>query len=241
MKKIDNILRRRRSIVFLDFEGTQRTGEMIALGGVLTTLNRDGTIKKFKEPLKLFVKASSPVGTFVQKLTGITDELLEKQGVSFADAMMHLRKYVGLVWRKCLFCTFGNNDMRILNSSISHNIKSPLDLCHQIHVNYFDFESFIETYIKDDKGNAMSLVHLCELFNVELAGTPHDPSVDAINLANLYNAFLIKKDIVLEQYTKRLIENKKYPDPIKGLMKSIKDGNSVNLETLKEEVKKDIA
>ncbi len=154
--------------------------------------------------------------------------------------MQQLRKYAGMYWKKCLFCTFGNNDIRILNSSIAHNVKAPIDLCHQIHVNYFDFASFVDDYIKDEKGNSLSLVHLCELFGVELAQPIHDPAVDAVNLAHVYDAFLIKKDIVIERYTTVLINNRKMPEPIKGIVKSIADGNTVNLDSLKDEIRKDL-
>ena len=238
MKKMDKALRSHKAILFLDFEGTMRTQEMIAIGAVLCFLNSDGTIKRMKDPFKIYVRATTKVGSYVEQLTGITDAILKKEGHSFYDAMVALKKYCGLYWKKCLFCTFGNNDIRILNQTIAHNLGSPIEICHQIHVNYFDFGAFISEYIRDENGNTLSLVHLCELFKVELAGQAHDPSVDAVNLANLYNAFLINKEIVVEEYQKVLLKNKKFPEPIQSILERIVKGDSINQEELKKEIRR---
>lgn len=240
MKKLNKILHNRHYIMFLDFEGTQRTAEMIALGAILVSLNKDGTIKKEREPFKVYVKASSKVGPYVVKLTGITDELLAKEAVSFKEAMNRLKKYAGLAWKKCMFMTFGTNDMRILNSSISHNIGSPMDLCHQIHINYFDFAGFMDDYIRDDKGNSLSLLDYLELFKIPLQGEPHDPAVDAIHLEKVYDAFIKQANVVETEYVKQIFRQQKYPEPVKRLLSRISKGEQVNIETLKEEVRRDL-
>ena len=240
MKKINQLLKGRRNLVFLDFEGTQRTSEMIAIGAISCSLNKDGTIKKYKKPFKIYVRSLSKVGSFVVKLTGITDELLRKEAVSFSEAMTALRKYVGLLWKKSLFVTFGNNDMRILNQTISHNLKFPKEICEQIHHNYWDFATFFNNYVRDDNGNNLSLVHACEMFNIELVGKPHDPSNDAVHLAYLYNAFVSNVDLVTTRYEDVLFKNHKMPEPVLKMMEMIKEGKTVTPEDFKEAVKKDL-
>ena len=112
MKKLAKILKGHKYLCFMDFEGTQISHEMIALGAVLCTLDKKGNIKKEKESFKIYVKPKNKVGNFVTKLTGITDEQLAKEGVSFNKAMNDFKKYCGMAFKKTTFLTFGNHDAR---------------------------------------------------------------------------------------------------------------------------------
>ena len=82
MKKFERLLKGHKPLVFLDFEGTQFSHEMIALGAFNTTDSR-GFIKKTKKPLKIYVKAHNRVGKIVTELTGITDEMLKEKASHF--------------------------------------------------------------------------------------------------------------------------------------------------------------
>ena len=48
MKKFERLLKGHKSLVFLDFEGTQFSHEMIAIGAVHAVIDRHGYIKKSK-------------------------------------------------------------------------------------------------------------------------------------------------------------------------------------------------
>lgn len=239
MQKLVKILKGHKHLVFLDFEGTQFSHEMIAIGGVLVTTNpKTGRIVHRKNPFKIYVKAKNKIGNYVTELTGITEEKLAKSGVSFDAAMKALKKYCGLAFKKCTFITFGNHDLRILNQSIAYNIVYPKDICSQIQKNYFDYLAFISEFIRDDKGNPLSLVHYCQLFGLQEAGTAHDPEVDAINLANLYDAFIEKKDIVADEYMDYLKQHSKnLPDPIFNVVKKLANGENVTSEEFEKYIK----
>ncbi len=238
MKKLTHLLKGRKYICFLDFEGTQFSHEMIALGAVFTYLNKNGEIVKQKKPIKYFVKCKNQIGRFVKNLTGITEKDLEKFGVDFATAIKELKKYCGLYFKKTIFMTFGNHDIRILNQSVSYNLNAPKELCDVIKKNYVDFQSVISEFIKDNNGNPLSLSHYLEVFNVSFDGEAHDPMYDAVNLAKLYNAFLKDKNTVLDQYCKLLSRTKIGPDPINTAVKKLLNGEPVTpeqfLELLKE-------
>ena len=96
MKKFERLLKGHKSLVFLDFEGTQFSHEMIAIGAVHAVIDRHGYIKKSKKPFRIYVKAHNRVGKIVTDLTGITEDMLKQKGVTFFTAMSELRKYVGL-------------------------------------------------------------------------------------------------------------------------------------------------
>ena len=111
MKKFERLLKGHKSLVFLDFEGTQFSHEMIAIGAVHAVIDRHGYIKKSKKPFRIYVKAHNRVGKIVTDLTGITEDMLKQKGVTFFTAMSELRKYVGLSFKKSSFITFGNHDI----------------------------------------------------------------------------------------------------------------------------------
>ena len=61
MKILDRKLRKKRTLVFVDLEGTGYSHEMIEIGAYLTTLNEDGTIKKVHAPFKRYVLAHNRI------------------------------------------------------------------------------------------------------------------------------------------------------------------------------------
>ena len=241
MQKADKLLKGHKYICFLDFEGTQFSHEMIALGAVLASLDRKGNIKRLKPSLKLYVRPKNKVGSYVTNLTGITDEKVKKDGLSFYKAMGELRNYCGSAFKKCSFITFGNHDMRILNQSISYNLDVPKEEVTQIHKNYIDFAVLISEFIRDENGNPYSLLNYCKLFGVEEYGTAHQPDADAVNLANLYQAFISNSELVLEEYMKVLAMQHHLPIPIKAAVEALAKGQDFSAEEFKEVARKYIA
>ena len=234
MKRVLKYFKGHKHLVFLDFEGTQFSHEMIAYGAVMVTIDRDGYIVKKKPSIKRLVKAKNSVGRFVENLTGITRLELDRFGVSFSTAIKDLKKYCGMYYKKATFITFGNHDMRILNQSISYNLDSPKELCQVIKSNYVDFQSIISEFIKDEKNNVLSLSHYLELFGLEFDGTAHDPEYDAVNLARLYDVFMKKNDIVLEEFLKNMKRSTFNPSPIDRAIKKLLNGEPVTPEEFVE-------
>ena len=241
MKKFERLLKGHKSLVFLDFEGTQFSHEMIAIGATHVIIDRHGYIKKHKKPFKVYVKAHNRVGKIVTDLTGITDEMLRQKGVSFFTAMSELKKYCGMSFRKSSFITFGNHDMKILSSSISYSFDFPKEIVQCIQQNYIDFSAFISEFMRDDKGNPLSLIRYCEAFGVKESGPAHDPAVDAENLAWLYDATMRKSDILLDEYKKVLKSFNHFPQPVSNIVKKLANDEDVSYKEFEEEIKNYIA
>jgi len=241
MKKFERLLKGHKSLVFLDFEGTQFSHEMIAIGATHVIIDRHGYIKKHKKPFKIYVKAHNRVGKIVTDLTGITEDLLKQKGVSFFTAMSELKKYVGLSFRKSSFITFGNHDMKILSSSISYSFDFPKETVQCIQQNYIDFSAFISEFMRDDKGNPLSLIRYCDAFGVKQAGPAHDPAVDAENLAWLYDATMRHSEILLEEYKKVLKSFNHFPQPVSNVIKKLANNENVNSDEFDKEIKDYIA
>ena len=230
MKKLAKLLKGHKYICFMDFEGTQFSHEMIAIGAVLATINpKNGRIKRSNAPFHILVRAKNKIGKYVVDLTGITENDLRDKGVTFTTALTELKKYCGLTFKKCSFCTFGNHDMRILSQTITYNLSFPKEICSQIQKNYIDYSAFISEFIKDDNGNPLSLVHYCGIFDVKEAGVAHDPAVDSVNLMNLYDAFLAHKDIVLDHYKLVLQRtNSHLPLPVAKAITTLASGKDLS-------------
>ena len=241
MKKFERLLKGHKSLVFLDFEGTQFSHEMIAIGATRVIIDRHGYIKKHKKPFRVYVKAHNRVGKIVTDLTGITDEMLKQKGVSFFTAMSELKKYVGLSFRKSSFITFGNHDMKILSSSISYSFDFPKETVQCIQQNYIDFSAFIGEFMRDDKGNPLSLIRYCDAFGVKQAGPAHDHAVDAENLEWLYDATMRKSEILLEEYKKVLKSFNHFPQPVSNVIKKLANNENVTSDEFDKEIKDYIA
>ena len=241
MKKFERLLKGHKSLVFLDFEGTQFSHEMIAIGATHVVIDRHGYIKKHKKPFRIYVKAHNRVGKIVTDLTGITDDMLKKQGVSFFTAMSELKKYCGLAFRKSSFITFGNHDMKILSSSISYSFDFPKEIVQCIQQNYIDFSAFISEFMRDDKGNPLSLIRYCDAFGVKQAGPAHDPAVDAENLAWLYDATMRHSEILLDEYKRVLKSFNHFPQPVSNVIKKLANNENVTSDEFDKEIKDYIA
>ena len=237
MKRLLKYFKGYKNLVFLDFEGTQFSHEMIAYGAVIVTIDKNGHIVKQKNSIKRLVRPKNAIGRFVENLTGLTRLELDRFGISFSQAMKDLKKYCGLAFKKSIYITFGNHDMRILNQSISYNLDAPKELCDVIKKNYVDFQAIMSEFIRDEKGNPLSLTHALETFNLSFDGTAHDPEYDATNLARLYDAFMTKNDVVLKQFVNQMKRINYHPAPIDKIVKKLLNNETVTPEEFTNYVK----
>lgn len=230
MKILDRKLRKKRTLVFVDLEGTGFSHEMIEIGAYLATLNEDGTIKKVGAPFKRYVLAHHPIGHFVENMTHITQKLLEKEGKPFAEVLREFRKYVGKHWDDALFVTFGNHDMVIFHRSLEENEDASEVIVKYINKNNIDFSAFLSPYVQDLNGNPLSLANYLKVFGVQFEGRAHDALADAYNLMDLYKAVLEKPDVLIEEYGKTLTHYHHAPLPVAKIIKKLTEGESVTPE-----------
>ncbi|MFA5421697.1 MAG: 3'-5' exonuclease [Bacilli bacterium] len=234
MKELKKAVRSRRHLVFLDLEGTQFSHEMIAIGAVHAVLSKEGMIRKIYPGFKRLVVSKNNIGKVVIQLTGITNEMMKAEGISYRQAMEELKKYVGRAYSKSLFITFGSHDLRIISQSVSHNLDANKDEARFIKNSCLDLAAFLSQYVKDGKGNSLSLENSLKIFGVEFDGTKHDPLDDARNLARLYDAMHKNPQLLTEEYKKILIKNKNLPSPLPKLVNQLAKGESVTPEEFEE-------
>ncbi|MDO5330386.1 MAG: exonuclease domain-containing protein [Bacillota bacterium] len=231
MRLLEKELKDKRVLVFLDLEGTQISHEMIEIGAYKVYLKNDLSVRKIMPGFKSYVKAKHPVGRIVTELTGITDAQIKKEGKPFRVVQESFKKYVGKDWTKCRFVTFGNHDCHIIMQTVMNNLDCN-DMDGKFMVSHcFDFARFIACFIRDENGNNYSLSNYLKLFGVPFEGVAHDALADAYNLVDLYKAFLANHKLVEQEYKKTVVlKNSHLPEPIRLVMKDLRDGKTVTAE-----------
>lgn len=240
MRKLNKLTSNYNLICFLDFEGTEKTHEMIAFGAVKAKLGRDSRIKKTFPGIKSYVKAKHPIGKYVENLTGIHPKQLKEEGVPFRVALQKIKSYCGKDFEKTLFVTFGNHDLFILASSLDNNMDADKEIVKTISKNFLDFSKLSQSFIRGPSNNPLSLLNLTLMFKLKFEGEQHDPLSDALNLMYLYDEFLVRKDIVLENYLELLSRGLHQPECIKKALLKLCKGQDVSAEEFKEFAREDV-
>ncbi len=224
MKSINKALNDANQIVFLDFEGTQFSQEIIAIGAYKAILDNKKQVIKYDDGFKIYVYTDTKIDGLITNLTGITQNQLTNEGVSFVDAIAKFKKYVGNNLNFTSFMTYGNFDMRLLyNTASIYKIEEDEFIQTILHKN-IDFSHILSTYVRSDKNEQLSLINALRLYKITPEGDIHNPQSDAKNLMLLYKAFLSNKAINKEQYLKVLMHNPHVQNPIhKALRKIVTD------------------
>jgi inhibitor of KinA sporulation pathway (predicted exonuclease) len=229
MKKLARLLAHRRTLIFLDFEGTQQSHEMIAIAAIKAEIKDDLTIKKTYKGMHHLVRPKHEVGRYVSQLTNITEVDVVDKGISFAKAMQKLRQYVGKNFEKTAFIIFGNHDLRILNQSLHHSPDADEKIVKTVTKNSIDFSLFLSEFVKDSQGNPLSLINNLLVFKAPFDGVHHQPLDDAKNLMRLYKLVLDNKPLIIEQYIQVLKRLRHVPEPVKMVIQRL-----LNHETIDE-------
>lgn len=235
MKLLKSVLDDCAHLLFLDLEGTQFGHETIAIGAVLCDC--DESYRPLGKPafFKCFIKAKTQLGPVVTAMTGITDEILEKEWITFEEAMDKLNAFLGDRSTKLKVLTYGDQDAHML--SCSYRLADAPTPFLKSFVNYLirsnvDIGTFFSRYIRGKKNEMVSLTHMREFFNLPPSGDAHDPLVDATDLYHIFQAFSSDKSLVKDSY-KRLLKNSNIiPQPIKSLVVQLVDGKTLSPEDM---------
>ena len=228
MEALVKLLKGHKTLVFIDFEGTQFTHEIIAVGAYKCKIDENGNIiEKANKGFKQYVQAKSQVGKYISEMTSITDSFLEQNGVPVDVMLEELKRYINEDLRNVSYIVFGSNDAKMMLETNKYSHPSNHYILRQIIPNIVDYLAFLSQYVRDDNYNSYSLTNYLKLFKGTPFGISHDPLNDAIDLMNLYSAVLNNPDILLIEYKKNLLRQKTFPDPIKKLIQILIEENNV--------------
>ena len=107
MEAIKRLLKKHKTVVFLDFEGTQYTHEIIAIGAIKCKVDENGFIvEKEEKGFKEYVQAVGTTGKIITEMTSITDALLEEKGVPVEVMLEKFKAYIHEDLRNVSFIVF---------------------------------------------------------------------------------------------------------------------------------------
>lgn len=228
MKFVEKLTKGKRKLIFFDLEGTQTSCEIIAIAAIKVELDAKYNIKKIdKKGFKVYVKSKDKIGPVVIKLTGITEDILKKQGVSFNIAIDGLKKYIGKNHKDYTYLTYGNYDKKLLFETCNLNESYAIDFIKDIAINHVDFASFLSKYMKDENNNSYSLVESIKVLGGTPLGKKHDPFDDTRNLIQLYELVIKNIPILKEQYKKLIYQNPKVEEPVFKVIKKLQNNENV--------------
>lgn len=201
-----------RELVFLDLEGTQISHETIAIGACKYFCGPDLLPLPGKkiQVFKRLIKPQSPVGGVVTVLTGITDDRLKTEGITFHKALVELMTFTKCTGKK-VYITFGNQDLNMLyQSKIRANDQLCQDFYDHIKRNWFDMQAFVSRFVHDERHMTFSQPKLLEIYEAKNLQHAHDPLYDAENLMNLFIQVIKRPDITLREFKKNLLTSKDF-------------------------------
>lgn len=196
-----------RELVFLDLEGTQLSHETIAIGACKYFCGPDLLPLPGKkiQVFKRLIKPQSPVGGVVTVLTGITDDRLKTEGITFHKALVELMTFTKCTGKK-VYITFGNQDLNMLyQSKVRANDQLCQDFYDHIKRNWFDMQAFVSRFVHDERHMTFSQPKLLEIYEAKNLQHAHDPLYDAENLMNLFIQVIKRPDITLREFKKNLL------------------------------------
>lgn len=230
MKELERLLNYKKNVVFLDFEGTQFSQEIFAIGAVKATLDNKYNIKEHSTPFKGIIIPTSEIGSKIEEITGFDEVFVKNNGKNFYDVINSFKKYCGPNYDQLVFITYGNFDKRLLrNTQVLYKLEKD-GFMNAMLKNLLDISSFFSRFLKDENNQQYSLKESLEIFNVTFEGREHDPSADAYNLMLLYGAFLKHKKVVMENYKRVLDRKSSLPRPILMTLKQLNEKGSVTID-----------
>ncbi len=238
MKQLKKLLKGKHTLVFIDFEGTQFTHEIIASGLIKCKIDDEGNIiETIDNGLLLYTKPRSQIGKIVTEMTSITEDFIKANGISWEETIEKISEYIGEDINDTLFVCFGNNDLKMILESCRYSHPENAPIAKTWLNSFFDYLSFLSQYIRDENNNNYSLVNFLKLYNIEPIGKSHNPLNDALDLRNLYQAFLDNPNIVYEEYKKMLSRMKCVPTPIKKIITHLINGDTITPEYFDKKIK----
>lgn len=233
MKLLEEELGHPKELVFLDLEGTQLSHETIAIGACSYACDDDLLPlpgKKVKI-YKRYVKSVGRVGGLVSVLTGITDDILKKEGIPFEKAISELVEFSKCPSGKRKYITFGNQDISMLRVSTMNDPTGKANqFYNHIKKNWFNLQEFISRFVYDQRHITYSQPKLLEIFQAENLEHAHDPLYDAENLMNLFISLIKKPEILCQWFLKNMYDGKNTGKVLAPLLQELVSGKDVSSE-----------
>lgn len=152
------------------WEDRKGVGEIIEIGAVLVDLSKGEITQK----VNVIVKPQEPINPFTTKITGITQKMVNAQGVSLEEAVRRINKKISM--KNNPWFAWGRDIDTIVREFTKKGIEFDVSNFHNLAV-------FTRTL--HQKNRNLGLKEACEFYGAEIVSPAHRALPDAITTANL--------------------------------------------------------
>lgn len=193
-------------ICVLDFEATcwknTNNHEIIEFPSVLLRWTSYDDIKEISR-IQIFVKPKkNPViSDFCEKLTGITQEMIDhgkSLNVALKDHLNWLNKNTKNNLKKVMFVTCGRWDIETM---LPMDLKTTGIKAHPVYKSFVNIKELFNIVTRKGK---LSLVPMLEYFGLELEGRHHSGIDDCYNISRIFIE-LVREGLTKDDFTKHII------------------------------------
>lgn len=181
--------------IFFDFEASQYLHKPIQLGIYITYFknNKFNILNKYDS----YIKTDDKIGKYVEKLTSINKELLDKEGKDFKIVIKEI-SFLFSKYNNKTYISYSKQDKLILKNGINFNNLNEKFLYEEINRKHLDLEIYFSKLIKKETG-FYSLKSLLKIFNInEIEDNQfHNPLIDSKAMILLLNQLFLSKDRIM--------------------------------------------
>ena len=192
-------------LVFFDLEATQFGHHAIAIGMVIVP-KRPGTLwETYGEPItyKRYLTTEEAIGKVVIDMTGITKEILDKEGIPFGESIKEINDLLR-PFRRCVYLSYGKEDVMFIQRTLDFRQRYQGAFFAQLTHHYLDLQTYLGHYLIGERNNFLSVSRLMALYGIEPRGNYHDPLTDSYAIEDILKAFYEQKDrtlfLILDNY-----------------------------------------
>lgn len=225
-------------LVFFDMEATEIRHQAISFGMVGLKKKSGKSLGELEEAFSYhtYLKTEDNIGEFVENLTGITPELIEKEGKTFSEALVEILNILRPFSKK-VYLSYSDSDMMILAHTIHKKINVEDNFFRMISNSYLDLQNYYSKRILSEKGKTLSLFKLASLLQVEEEDRKHDALSDSILLKNVFLQYFKREDLVYPLAI-RSLQTSVIGKEIKSyLLEEVLAGREVSLSSFEQKVR----
>lgn len=166
----------------LNKEGEQTT-DIIQIGAVIGHIYTGEIVER----LSYLIKPTKPIVPFITELTGITQAMMDEQGIEIGIAYNELEAYMKQHDCSRSILTWGKGDQECLKKQAGREKGG------KIGHRYTDVKTlYCEYALANNKPMKAGLVKACETMGVPFFGQAHNAMFDAANTFTIYRKLLGK-------------------------------------------------
>jgi len=171
-------------LTVLDLEMNQPSGKICQIGAVIG----DTITGEIEHRLRIYVNPGEPIAPYITELCGITQEQIDAEGVTLAEAYNQLRDWHLKYGEFMNPVTWGGGDSQEIYDQLDESTRE--NWCFGRR--WIDAKTLVVSrmIVRDNKVYSGGLASAMKRFGLTFQGRKHDAQDDAENTWKIYNYML---------------------------------------------------